>query len=206
MRRYIPYLVVGLAATLPAWAGIEAPVAQRSPSEILSSARQAEVETIALYQAFSRKASEESYAGIESLFNALAFSERVHTRNHDRSLKRLGVADQTSALGPALIGGTRANLERAAQAETLEWQEHYPELIAEAQDAAVWEPLRSMRQTKIVESKHLSLIKAMLADPSQWTQQHTYAVCSRCGYVAEALPRGSCPVCQAESDRFAFVG
>lgn len=206
MKRYIPYLVFGVAVAQTAMAGIETPIAQRAPTEILSSARQAEAETVTLYQAFSRRASEESCPGIESLFNALAFSERVHTRNHDRSLKRLGVAEISSPADRPSIGGTRVNLEKAARAEAFEWQEHYPMLIAEAQDTAVWEPLRSMRQTKIVESKHLSLIKAMLADPSQWTQQHTYAVCSRCGYVAEVLPRGSCPVCQAESNRFAFVG
>lgn len=206
MERYIPCLITVLMLTGSTVTASESTVLPRAPSEILSSAQRTEAETALLYQAFSRKAAEQSYAGIESLFNALAFSERVHARNHERSLKRLGVSSMAVAAAPAGVADSDVNLEAAAEAESAEWQTHYPGLIAEAQDAAVWEPLRSMRQTKIVESKHLSLIKALLADPAQWTKQHTYAVCSGCGYVAETLPRGSCPVCQAELKSFAFVG
>lgn len=206
MLRYIPWLVGSLIAVCSAVNASEMCAIQSLPSGILSYARDSESDAAAAYQAFSRRAEQESYAGVRSLFDALAFSERVHERNHQRSLKRMGVSEPATVAVPEDVEGTHANLQRAAEGERLAWRTHYPELIAQAQDAKVWEPLRAMRQIKIVESKHYSLIRAMLADPARWTQQQTYAVCSRCGYVAEEMIRDSCPVCQAERNRFALVG
>lgn len=165
----------------------------------------AEEETAAAYEAYAHQAEVESYAGIRSLFEALAFAERVHARNHERSMRRLGV---TPPMTPRSVqaNGSGENLRSAMLSEKEEWQRSYPQRIADAQRSAVWEPIRSMQRSRLSESKHYSLIRAVLEDPALWTMQHTYAVCTRCGYVREDLPKGACPVCGAAVDQFALIG
>ena len=124
-------LVAALAlSTLPVAAATAAPAAG-STLDNLQAAFNGESNANAKYLAFSKKAAEEGYGQVASLFKAAARAEEIHAANHAVVIKKLGGVPKADVKTPE-VKTTSENLKVAISGETYERDTMYPEFLAKA--------------------------------------------------------------------------
>lgn len=143
------------------------------------------------YIAFSMKADEEGFAQVARLFRAAAAAETVHAVAHLRALEG--------------VGATADNLKAAIEGETHEFENMYPEMIAEAEAEGDKTALRSFNYANEVEKIHAALYKKLADSLGSEQEEYSYYVCPVCGYTAEKEAPERCPVCNAKGSRFSQV-
>lgn len=141
------------------------------------------------YLIFASKAREEGFENVARLFEAIAFAELVHARNH------------LEALGG--VGETKENLVTAINGENWEVEEMYPayNAVAELQNDA--KAKRSIRFAIEAEKIHSSMYaKAKQAvESGKDIEIGEIYICEICGYTTDTkIDR--CPVCGATSEKF----
>ncbi|MGC2062196.1 MAG: rubrerythrin family protein [Thermodesulfovibrionales bacterium] len=134
------------------------------------------------YLAFAKKAEEEGFKQIAKLFRAAAEAETVHAHSH---LRELGG-----------IKATKENLAAAISGETHEFQNMYPQMIADAEAEANKGALRSFTYANEVEKIHAGLYQKAL-DAIGKNQETDYYVCQVCGNTVENEAPDECPICKA---------
>lgn len=135
------------------------------------------------YLAFAKKAEEEGFKQIARLFRAAAEAETVHAHAH---LRELGG-----------VKGTRENLAAAIGGETHEFQNMYPQMIADATAEGVSGALRSFTYANEVEKIHADLYQKAL-DAIGKNAETAYYVCQVCGNTVENEAPDECPICKAK--------
>ncbi len=139
------------------------------------------------YLAFAKKAEDEGNKAVAKLFRAAAEAETVHAHNHLREL--------------AGVKSTKENLEQAISGESFEFQQMYPEMIADAQAEGNKGALRSFTIANEVEKVHHALYKKALENLGK-NVEVDYYICKVCGYTAESEAPDVCPVCGAKKVAF----
>jgi len=139
------------------------------------------------YLAFAKKAEEEGYPQVAKLFRAAAEAETIHAHNH---LKVLGG-----------IKSTKENLEAAISGESYEFQNMYPQMIADAETEGNEEAKRSFTFANEVEKIHAELYKKALENLGK-NENVDYYVCQVCGNTVEGSPPDTCPICGAKKEAF----
>jgi rubrerythrin len=142
------------------------------------------------YLAFAKQAEKEGYPQAARLFRAAAAAETIHAHNHLREMNG--------------VKSTKENLMAAVSGETYEFQDMYPQMIADAQAEGQAAALRSFQLANEVEKVHASLYKKVLAGLGS-NPSVDYFVCSVCGYTAEGNAPDECPVCKAKKQAFIKV-
>jgi rubrerythrin len=135
------------------------------------------------YLAFSAKARDEGFANVARLFEAVAFAESTHARNH------LSVLDG--------IGGTVDNLKAAFGGETFEIDEMYPAYDAVAKMQGAKEAVTSIRYAKTAEQDHQAIYDATRETVQTGKDLAGTAinVCPICGHTVIGDAPDECPVC-----------
>lgn len=139
------------------------------------------------YLAFAKKAEEEGFKQVAKLFRAAAEAETIHAHNHLRELKG--------------IKGTKENLVEAINGETHEFQNMYPQMIADAKTEGNESAMRSFDFANEVEKIHAALYEKAhkyLGD----TEAVDYYVCQVCGNTVEEEAPDTCPICGAKKQMF----
>ncbi len=130
--------------------------------------------------AFARKADEEGYPQIASLFRAIAMAESAHARNHFALLEK--------------VGTTEENLKLSFEKETYVNDVAYPAFLkdawAEEDKNAIW----FFTKARNSEERHARLYKLALAD-MMTDRKADFYVCSYCGWVEEGGAPQQCPNC-----------
>ncbi len=139
------------------------------------------------YLAFAKKAEEEGYPQVAKLFRAAAEAETIHAHNH---LRVLGG-----------IKSTRENLEAAISGESYEFQNMYPQMIADAEAEGNEDAKRSFTFANEVEKIHADLYKKALENLGK-NEEVDYYVCQVCGNTVEGQAPDTCPVCGAKKEAF----
>jgi len=139
------------------------------------------------YLAFAKKAEAEGFKQAAKLFRAAAAAETIHAHNH---LRELGV-----------VKSTKENLMAAIAGESYEFQNMYPQMIADAQAEGNAGALRSFNYANEVEKVHAALYQKAL-DSLGRNIDTEYYVCSVCGYTAEGEAPDECPVCKSKKQAF----
>jgi len=111
----------------------------------------------ARYQIFADVAESEGFPNVARLFRAVAFSERVHARNHYRLLSELNEDAKVSAGAPFGPGSTSKNLELAIRGERFEVEEMYPAYLAVARSQGEEAAALSFAWALEAEKVHASL-------------------------------------------------
>jgi rubrerythrin len=145
------------------------------------------------YLAFAKKAETEGYPQIARLFRAAAEAETVHAHAHLR------------AMGG--VKSTRENLQQAAEGESFEFQQMYPQYVEQARQENQAAALTSFKNAMAVEQVHHSLyleaLKTLQAG-SDMPPARVF-VCSVCGNtVLDEVP-DKCPVCGAPKQKFTEI-
>jgi rubrerythrin len=135
------------------------------------------------YLAFSAQATEEGYPNIARLFQAVAYAESMHARNH------------LSVMGG--IGSTTDNLKAAWGGETFDIDQTYPAYDAVAKLQGCEEARTSIRYAKTAEVDHQGIYDSTsggLADGKD-LDERPVNVCPICGHTVFGNAPDECPVC-----------
>lgn len=159
----------------------------------------------AKYMAFAKKADDEGYTKVASLFRAAARAENVHSNNHAAVIKAMGGTPQADIKSPE-IKTTAENLKAAIEGETYERDTMYPEFLAEARTAGNREALRTFNFAKSAEAEHAKLYADALANIEKWRGGNTtFFVCPSCGFTTADPNIEKCPVDFTAKEKFEAV-
>jgi rubrerythrin len=146
----------------------------------------------ARYLAFAKKADEEGYGGVASLFRAAARAEEIHLNNHAAVIKKMGAEPHADIKTPA-VGTTKSNLVKSAsKGEAYERDTMYPAFIKQAKSDGNQDAVQSFEYAKEAEAEHFKLFTAA-AHPLRKGETREYYVCTVSGYTMAKLDTTKCP-------------
>jgi rubrerythrin len=181
--------------------------AQAAPSKTLDNlmaAYNGESNARAKYLEFAKKADQEGYAGVASLFRAAARAEEVHATRHGEVIKKMGGTPKADIKLPE-IKTTAENLKAAVEGETYERDKMYPEFIAEAKASGNRDALRAFNFAVAAETQHAKLYGEAAANLQAWKEAKTFYVCPECGNTVTKVTFEKCPVCFTPGKQFIKV-
>ncbi len=193
--------IVITALVLAVFASAAAVAAPAKTLDNLMAAYNGESNAHAKYLEFAKKADQEGYAGVASLFRAAASAEQVHLTRHAEVIKKMGGTPKADIKLPE-IKTTADNLKVAVAGETYERDKMYPEFIAQAKAEGNRDALRAFNFAVAAEAEHAKLYGEAAANLQAWKQARTFFVCPVCGNTVTALTFEKCPVCFTPANKF----
>jgi rubrerythrin len=196
-----------MSLVVPTIVSSNAPPLKESASTLdnLQAAFKGESNANARYLAFAKKADEEGFGEVASLFRAAAKAEEIHARNHSDVIRRMGATPALN-LEPVDVKSTRENLKTAIAGERYERDIMYPEFIEVAKQQQATAALRTFTYALKVEAVHAVLYQDALDNlQKRRGKNHTYYVCPDCGNTLEELSILTCMVCGHPKDGFIAV-
>lgn len=176
------------SATSPTSAANESPTLQN-----LQKAYNGESNAHVMYLAFSKKADEEGYKGVASLFRAAAAAEAIHRDNHAKVIKDLGATPKSTIttpevkstaenLGEASGAATMAGLDKAVKGESYERDSMYPEFIEQAKTEKNEAAVETFNQALAAETQHAQLYEEAQKNLEEWKDKEVaFNVCKVSG-------------------------
>lgn len=181
----------------------EAPA--KSTLENMMTAFAGESNAHARYLAFAKKADEEGYGKVASLFRAAARAEQVHFERHAEVIKQLGGIPQATIAEP-VVKSTRENLEEALKGEQYENKIMYPQFLAQAKKEGVEIAVDPLEDAEKAEGVHASWYEKALAGLEAWKGPNVdMYVCPLCGNVVDVRGKAECPICATPEEKFMAV-
>jgi rubrerythrin len=164
------------------------------------------------YAAFAKKADEEGYLRVGSLFRAVARSEQIHAANHAATMLKMGRLHRPTIEMPR-AKTTIENLNAAVDGEFYEVNEMYPDFILEAAAQALTGARRTFQYALAAERGHLQLFLRVLEKIEHpdartvevFSRKAVYYICPECGFTAEMVEFDGCPVCRRSKDEFELI-
>jgi rubrerythrin len=173
--------------------------------ENLQTAFNGESNANAKYLAFAKKADEEGYQKVASLFRAAARAEAIHFANHAEVIKKLG-GTPAADIKTAEVKTTAENLKAAIDGESYERDTMYPDFIAEARASNNIDAVKTFNFAKSAEAEHAKLYADALANLDQWKAgPGTFYVCPKCGFTTADANLVKCPVDFTPKEKFEAI-
>ncbi|MCF8091363.1 MAG: rubrerythrin family protein [Desulfotignum sp.] len=162
------------------------------------------------YTYFASAAKKEGYVQISDIFTETADQEKEHAKRLFKFLEG-GEVEITAAFPAGVIGTTLENLKAAAEGESYEWNEMYPQFATVAKKegfdavAAVFEAIA------VAEKQHDKRYKDLAAniETGKVFKKDTSTTwrCRNCGYLHEGTQAPDmCPACAHEQAHFEVLG
>jgi rubrerythrin len=159
----------------------------------------------ARYLAFAKKADEEGYGQVASLFRAAARAEAIHAGNHAEVIRKLGGEPKAEIKSPE-IKSTKENVEAAFKGECYERDTMYPDFIKKAREDGQTDAVRTMNLARNAEIEHAKLYAQALAAIDSWKAgTKEFYVCPVCGFTILKIDFQKCPSCFTAKERFEKV-
>ncbi|CAN5619813.1 rubrerythrin family protein [soil metagenome] len=157
------------------------------------------------YLAFAKKADEEGYTKVASLFRAAARAEEIHKTNHADVITKMGGTPKAE-IKAAEVKTTAENLKGSIEGETYERDKMYTDFLAEARTANNKDAVRTFNLAKTAEAEHAKLYTEALANLSDWKGgKLTFFVCSTCGFTTKDATIEKCPVDFTPKEKFESI-
>ncbi|HRJ90358.1 MAG TPA: ferritin family protein [Pyrinomonadaceae bacterium] len=173
--------------------------------ENLQTAFDGESNANAKYLAFAKKADEEGYAKVASLFRAAARAEEIHKDNHAQVIGKMGGVPKADVKIPE-IKTTAENLKGAIEGESYERDKMYVDFLNEARTVGNKDAVRTFNFAKTAEAEHAKLYAEALANLEKWKgEKTTFFVCSTCGYTTLDGKIEKCPVDFTPKEKFEAI-
>jgi rubrerythrin len=156
----------------------------------------------ARYLAFAKKADEQGYSQVASLFRAAARSEEIHANNHAEVIKKMGGTPKADVKTPD-VKSTKENVEAALKGESQERDTMYPDFIKLAKADGNKDAVRTFNFSLQAETEHAKLYKEALDNLDAWkVGKKDFFVCPVCGLTVIKLTFEKCPVCSTPKDKY----
>jgi rubrerythrin len=173
--------------------------------ENLQTAFNGESNAHAKYLAFAKKADQEGYGPVASLFRAAARAEEVHAGNHAEVIKKMGATPVAKIETPE-VKSTKENLEAAIKGETYEKDEMYPSFLKQARAEKNKDAIQTFNYAKSAETEHARLYSEALANVEQMKGGAvSYYVCTVCGYTTAKMDFSKCPSCFSPKEKYETI-
>ena len=171
----------------------------------LQAAYDGESNANARYVAFAKKADEEGYGQVASLFRAAARAEEIHAKTHADVITKLGGTPKKD-IQKLDVKSTKENLEAALKGEKYEYDVMYPAFIKKAKADGQKDALRSFNYAKTAEGEHAKLYQSALDNLKDWKGgKKDFFVCGVCGYTVTKIDFEKCPSCFSPKDVYEKV-
>ena len=161
-------------------------------------AYEAEINTSAKYEAYSKQAKKEGHSEIALLFKAISKASKIHANSHKAILEAEGIA--IPFVEPIFnIKSTKENLKEAISIENDQITKIYSLFIIEANLAQNQLSKKSMNFAYMASHKHKALYeKALDAMENNDTKllATTYFLCPNCGNIYEQNVNPACEFCE----------
>lgn len=155
------------------------------------------------YLIYADRAEQTGYHNIARLLKAVAYSEKVHARNHYKNIQRKG---ETSTFSGALFGSrtVEEDLQNGVDGEHFEVDEMYPAYMEVATAQKEYAAEISFRFAWEAEKTHAAFYERALdaVQNERDLDLGQLGVCDVCGYTVEGEPPERCPICKAKKERF----
>ena len=159
----------------------------------------------AKYKEYAKKADEEGFTKVASLFRAASRAEEIHLNNHAVVIQKMGGTPKADIKIPE-IKSTEENLKSAITGETYERDTMYTDFMLEARRVGNKDALRTFNFAKQAEAEHAKLYGEALANLSKWRDgKLTFFVCPSCGYTTSDANLGKCPVDFTPKEKFEAI-
>jgi rubrerythrin len=144
------------------------------------------------YQAWAKKAEQDGLPNIARLFRTTAQAERTHAEGHFKAM---------DGIGPSV-----ENLQAAIAAETYEFTEMYPPMLAQA-EADGHKAKRMFGYAVKVEQVHARIYTLALEAAQQGKDlaQAEFYLCPVCGNIEIGQPTADCPICGVKASKFVMI-
>ena len=158
------------------------------------------------YTLFARKAIEEGYQQIASIFMETAEQELAHAQQFFARLEG-GMVEIKAGYPAGMVGTTEENLAAAAAGEREEWSDLYTDFAKVAEEEGFKDVAILFKNIAKVEVEHeeryLKLLDRLRTGTEFTQDTDTEWQCRYCGYVhtGKSAPR-KCPVCGADQGWF----
>lgn len=159
----------------------------------------------AKYAEYAKKADEEGFGKVASLFRAASKAEAVHIANHAEVIKKLGGTPKAEIKLPP-IKSTEENLKESVIGESYERDTMYTDFMIEARRVGNKDALRTFNFAKIAEAEHAKLYAEALANLDKWKgDKMTFYVCQTCGFTTSDANLAKCPVDFTPKEKFEVI-
>ena len=146
-----------------------------------------------MYLAYAKKADEEGYKEVGSLFRAAAQAEAIHRDNHAKVIQEMGATPKNNIATP-VVKSTPDNLEQAIKGESYESTTMYPDFIKQAKAQKNQKAVQTFTYALDAEAGHVKLYTQAKNNRKDWKQPHTFYVCSVSGYTTMNANENDCTV------------
>lgn len=170
----------------------------------LKSAFAGESQAHVRYLIFADRAADEGFKNVSRLFQAIAYAELIHARNHFRNLEYLSGGYVTVAMAGFGPGNTAKNLSIAIDGEEFEINEMYPSYLEVAKLQGEKGAERSFHGAYEAEKVHAEMFKRALksVETGNDVEMKEIQICEICGYTVEGDAPDKCPICGASKNKF----
>ncbi|GMV91404.1 MAG: hypothetical protein AMXMBFR82_11820 [Candidatus Hydrogenedentota bacterium] len=176
-----------------------------STLENLQAAFNGESNAHARYLTFAKKAEEEGYAPVASLFRAAAKAEEIHAANHKKVIEAMGGTAEATIETPE-VKTTAENLAAAIAGESYERDIMYVEFLKVAKSDRNRDAIRTLNFAKTAEAEHAKMYQSALDNLESWKgDAKTFFVCTVCGYTTTDPSFEKCPSCFSPQEKFIKV-
>lgn len=164
------------------------------------------------YTIFARKADQEGFLKVGSLFRAVARSEQILSANNTATGLKMGSTHQCKIELPE-AGSTVENLKDALSGEAGEVLEEIPGFIRDAEQEAQFVARRTLKYAIATQRGHIQLFRDALEKiehpHGKWNEilslSGCYYVCLVCGLTTDQAKFDRCPSCGHSRDEFEMV-
>lgn len=148
-----------------------------------------------MFTAFAKKADEEGYVQLGSLFRAAARSAETHIKFFDEQIKSMKGTPKNEVKKPE-VKTSKENLQAAINWSDTESSSYYKELIENAKRAKEKSVVRFFKFSMETNKSQAKFFKDALENLDEWkVAKKEFFVCTVCGYVENKKPKLGCPEC-----------
>lgn len=175
-------------------------------AEDLKAGIKGELTASAKYEAYSKKAKEEGFKQIATLFAATSKAESIHADNHKKVLEKMSEKAEEIKADTFSVKSTKENLEDALKGESYEVATMYPGFLADAEAEQNKDAKKSFTWAMETEKAHKDLYSKaldLLATKKTAELSSIYYVCPKCGntYTSKNV-EDICGLCGTGKDKF----
>ncbi len=158
------------------------------------------------YEFAAKVAKKEGLEQIAAIFMETAANEQNHAKNFFRFLEG-GTVEITASYPAGVTGNTAENLKAAADGESEEWREIYPEFSKTAKEEGFHKISVAFAMIAKVEQEHEKRFRKLLENIENGTvfekDGEVYWICRKCGYIHKGKSALlNCPACDHPQSYF----
>jgi len=151
------------------------------------------------YDYFSKQAKKEGLEQIAAIFEETSLNEKEHAKRFFKFLEG-GMVEITASYPAGKIGTTLENMKAAADGESEEWTDLYPEFARIAEEEGFKEIAVAFKMISKVEKAHEDRFRQLYKNIEEGKvferEGKSVWKCRNCGYLHEAAKAPqNCPAC-----------